>query len=285
MRGHLYILSNRAMPNLLKVGYTTRTVEERIRELSTTGVPGIFVAEFYCEVDNAPALEKAVHSKLSRHRYDKEFFRCNVELAVRAAKIVLLEQGCSVLGSGGRSSHSYITDQEQRAIRIAENALRQQEEERRKKEIEAKNEEERNNKNARDLEQRFIQMASSVNRIIKDNKTEPTAIREIASFFMLMTIVGMSLADEISPTPYNDGVNMAKKLSSADILKIRNLFDVIQELRSKNLWFEAAQKFSKNTLPKDNHLIRFEYGRYDLSDWARGVFHGLGMKFVFEGWR
>lgn len=284
MRGYLYILSNRAMPNLLKIGYTTRTVEERIRELSTTGVPGLFSAEFYCEVDNAPGLEKAIHSRLSSHRYDKEFFRCNVELAVRVSKETLLEQGYSLFGSGGRSSHAYITDQEKTAIQIAENALRQQEAERRKQEIAVKNEKERQNKNAQDLEQRFMQLAPLVNKIIKDNKTEITAIREIASFVMLFTIVGMSLADKLNPTALNDGIDMGKKLSSADILKLRNFFDVMEALRSLNLWSEAAQKYYENTQDKDNCLIKshccgmsYQYGRYDLTDQAAGLFHGLGM--------
>lgn len=278
MRGHLYILSNRAMPNLLKVGYTTRTLEERIRELSTTGVPGIFVAEFYCEVDNAPVLEKAVHSRLSSHRYGKEFFRCNVELAVRVSKEILLENGYSVFRSGGRSSHAYITDQEKTAIKTAENALRQKEEERRKQEIAAKNEEEKKKKKAQDLEQRFMQLAPLVNKILKDNRTEITAIREVASWVMALTVVGAFLVDKLAPTPYNNGIDMAKRLSSSDMLKLREFFGVMQELRSKNLWSETASKYVKNTERKDNVLIGFEYGGYDLSSLAQGVFHGLGMK-------
>jgi hypothetical protein len=280
MRGYLYIFSNRAMPNLLKVGYTTRTVEERIRELSTTGVPGVFVAEFYCEIDNAPGLEKAVHSRLSSHRYDKEFFRCNVELAVRVSKETLLEKGYSVFDSGGRSSHAYITDQEKAAIKAAENALRQKEAERRKQEIAEKNEKEKQKKNAQDLEQRFMQLAPLVNKIIKDNRTEVTAIRGIASFLMLLTIVGMSLADKLDPPAYDDGVNISKKLSSSDILTVRKLFDVMQELRSQNLWSETARRYDENTKGKGNFLICFEYGRYNLSSWAQGVFHGLGMKLM-----
>jgi hypothetical protein len=53
MRGYLYILSNNAMPNLFKIGFTTRTITERIRELSSTGVPvithpQIWSADFGC---------------------------------------------------------------------------------------------------------------------------------------------------------------------------------------------------------------------------------------------
>jgi len=278
MRGYLYILSNRAMPNLLKVGYTTRTLEERIRELSTTGVPGIFVAEFYCEVDNAPVLEKAVHSRLSSHRYDKEFFRCNVELAVRVSKEVLLENGYSVFRSGGRSSHAYITDQEKTEIKAAENAVRQKEEERRKQEIAARNEEEKKKKKAQDLEQLFMHLASLANDILKDNCTKSSTIKEIAGWVLALTVVGILLDDKINPTPYNDGINMAKRLSSSDILKLREFFGVMQELQSKKLWSETASKYAKNTKPKDNFIIGFGYGCYDLSSLAQGVFRGLGMR-------
>jgi T5orf172 domain len=46
MRGYLYILSNSAMPNLFKIGFTTRTIKERIQELPSTGVPGVFEVDF-----------------------------------------------------------------------------------------------------------------------------------------------------------------------------------------------------------------------------------------------
>jgi hypothetical protein len=33
--GFIYILTNKAFPELLKIGYTLRTVEERVQELSS----------------------------------------------------------------------------------------------------------------------------------------------------------------------------------------------------------------------------------------------------------
>jgi hypothetical protein len=64
MRGHLYILSNPAIPNLLKIGYTKRTVVQRIEELMTTGVPGAFEIEFFAEVEHARQLERDIHRKV-----------------------------------------------------------------------------------------------------------------------------------------------------------------------------------------------------------------------------
>ena len=45
------------MPNLLKIGFTTRTLDERVGELSSTGVPTPFEVEFFVEVDYASNLE------------------------------------------------------------------------------------------------------------------------------------------------------------------------------------------------------------------------------------
>ena len=40
--GSVYILTNEAMPDLIKIGCTTRTAEERAQELYTTEVPHPF---------------------------------------------------------------------------------------------------------------------------------------------------------------------------------------------------------------------------------------------------
>ena len=41
----VYILSNEFMPDLVKIGYTSRNPSKRISELFTTSVPGEFKAE------------------------------------------------------------------------------------------------------------------------------------------------------------------------------------------------------------------------------------------------
>ena len=272
MRGHLYILSNRAMPNLLKIGYTTRTVKERMQELSSTGVPGKFEAEFYCEVDNAPGLEKAIHSRLSRHRYHKEFFRCNLELAVRIAKETLLERGYSVFGSGGRSSHIFITDQEKAAMRNAE-------EERHQYEIAASREKDKRDKKINSLEEQFMQLAPPVEKAIRNHcalgKHEP--MKTIAGFALALTGVGILLLDKISPPACDDGLNTARKLPAADVSRVREFFKVVQELRSLDALSAVAEKYFENARPEDRYLICHEYGRYDMSSLVGGVFHGLGL--------
>ncbi len=77
--GCVYILENPAMPDLIKIGYTTRTAEERAKELyeGMTGVPTPFVVAHIENCDEPRKLEAAVHKKLSNYRINnnREFFK------------------------------------------------------------------------------------------------------------------------------------------------------------------------------------------------------------------
>lgn len=78
-KGHVYIITNEAMPGLVKIGRTARTVEHRVGELNTTGVP--FPFEVYAEfaTPNCIELERWVHSQLANCRVNeqREFFVCD----------------------------------------------------------------------------------------------------------------------------------------------------------------------------------------------------------------
>lgn len=76
--GWVYILSTRESPNLLKIGMTTRSVEQRVKEINTaTGVAIPFGVRQCWRVSDPSAAEKLVHDCLDRHRVrtDREFFR------------------------------------------------------------------------------------------------------------------------------------------------------------------------------------------------------------------
>jgi hypothetical protein len=76
--GYVYILSNETMPGLMKIGFTERTVAERISELSAhTGVPSPYKEEASFPVAEPSKIERLIHDSLSpyRHREDREFFR------------------------------------------------------------------------------------------------------------------------------------------------------------------------------------------------------------------
>lgn len=97
-KGYIYILSNPAMPGLLKIGLTMRTVPDRVAELSAaTGVPSAFTVEAYFESSDPPTHEKSVHRKLHKRRVaGKEFFRVRLDEAVECLRAVT---GNSPLGN------------------------------------------------------------------------------------------------------------------------------------------------------------------------------------------
>jgi hypothetical protein len=119
MCGFLYVLSNKSMPGLLKIGYTTRSIEERIRELNSTGVPKSFELEFFCEVNQSAKFERLIHKTLEQYGYGKEFFECSINQAVEAIKIAVSNGNYLVINSGGRASNLYLTDKEMVNIKAA----------------------------------------------------------------------------------------------------------------------------------------------------------------------
>jgi hypothetical protein len=85
LRGFIYVLSHPCMPNLLKIGFTTRQVEERVAELSmATAVPGPFAIEGVFPSSDPEQHELAVHKMLAEVRVEsKEFFKIDLEDAIR----------------------------------------------------------------------------------------------------------------------------------------------------------------------------------------------------------
>ncbi len=90
-RGHVYILSNPAMPGLLKIGFTKGDVNLRARQLRTTGVPRPFKVEAKIHAKYAHGTEAKIHRALDRYREspDREFFRMDTSEAVRVCKVAL----------------------------------------------------------------------------------------------------------------------------------------------------------------------------------------------------
>lgn len=85
--GCVYILSNPAMPGLLKIGFTEATARERAAELSAhSGVPADFVVEYEHPTIAPAALELGVHERLGTMRPNarREFFRISVPNAIAA---------------------------------------------------------------------------------------------------------------------------------------------------------------------------------------------------------
>jgi hypothetical protein len=87
--GWLYVLTNAAMPGLLKIGYTTKTVEQRVQDLSYhTGVPSPFTCVYRGRVPYPAGFEAQVHQLLSEQSFAKEFFRLELTVAIDAIRKV-----------------------------------------------------------------------------------------------------------------------------------------------------------------------------------------------------
>lgn len=97
MEGHVYILVNSALPNLVKIGRTTKNPRERAVELSGTGTPGKFIVAYSVFVNDCIFIEAEMHKYFATQRYssDREFFEVYAPTAidqlVSVAKNFLLE--------------------------------------------------------------------------------------------------------------------------------------------------------------------------------------------------
>lgn len=77
------------MPDVYKVGMTTRSPNARAVELSSvTGVPTPFDVVYYAEVADPTAQEKRVHAALSTYRVNngREFFQADLFTIITAIK-------------------------------------------------------------------------------------------------------------------------------------------------------------------------------------------------------
>lgn len=90
----VYVLINEAMPGYVKIGRTTTSLEQRIRELnSSTSVPLPFTAFYACTVKDAQFVEHQLHDAFDDNRVNprREFFRVAPERVVAALKLAEIE--------------------------------------------------------------------------------------------------------------------------------------------------------------------------------------------------
>ena len=82
--GLIYVLTNPCMPNIVKIGQTTKKdLAQRMKDLFSTGVPAPFVAAASCRVplDQLDKVESALHKAFEKQRVYKtrEFFSVSPE--------------------------------------------------------------------------------------------------------------------------------------------------------------------------------------------------------------
>ena len=77
--GWVYVLTNEAMPGLVKIGFSLKDPTLRAEDLSKeTGIPMPFVVAYKALVVSPREVEHLVHLDLKRDRVNnqREFFRC-----------------------------------------------------------------------------------------------------------------------------------------------------------------------------------------------------------------
>jgi T5orf172 domain len=90
----VYILTNEAMPGLIKIGCTNGESASRIKQLYSTGVPLPFELFYACEVTNCVSVESKLHDAFGDHRLSKgrEFFRIAPERAKAALSLAEIRE-------------------------------------------------------------------------------------------------------------------------------------------------------------------------------------------------
>ncbi len=89
--GIVYVLTNPAIPDLVKIGMTNKeNVEARMKELFNTSVPVPFQCEYACKVIDCAVVEKALHIAFHPYRIhaQREFFEINPEQAIAILKLL-----------------------------------------------------------------------------------------------------------------------------------------------------------------------------------------------------
>ena len=84
---YVYVLTNPSSPHIVKIGMTTRTPEERVKEInSATGVIEEWELHWYIQCGQSMDLEKSVHEYLGefRVRDNREGFKCTPTQAIAA---------------------------------------------------------------------------------------------------------------------------------------------------------------------------------------------------------
>ncbi len=87
----VYVLSNPAMPGLIKIGKTqNEDATIRMSQLYTTGVPFPFDVEFACRVPNPDEVERALHTAFAPQRVNpkREFFKIDAAQAIAILKLL-----------------------------------------------------------------------------------------------------------------------------------------------------------------------------------------------------
>jgi T5orf172 domain len=119
--GYVYLLTNRSMPGIVKIGSSERNPVERAAELFTTGVASPFSVRRVWTVYSSRLVEQQLHRELNQFRVSRsrEFFRLSpakAEVLISSfvggsgeiASEPTLGEECSMLKCNSKASVVYL---------------------------------------------------------------------------------------------------------------------------------------------------------------------------------
>jgi len=91
-RGWVYVITNPAFKDLVKIGYTSKDPWIRAKELESTGMPYQYKVEYEVFCSNPKSIEQRAHQELDFCRQEKEWFKCEAVPAIGTIRHILGEQ-------------------------------------------------------------------------------------------------------------------------------------------------------------------------------------------------
>jgi len=271
-RGLVYVLSNSAMPGLIKIGFTTRTIRERIEELSHTGVPAKFEMEVEISTLDPERLEKSLHIAFKQYHYQKEFFKCDLEGATKIIKNHLASSGIEFHYIRGRATKKYLTEEERYEIEQAKLTRENLEDKKRAEELINEGE---IYEIATKFEPKFSQLLDAVNKSflthqiefknsIKSKFLKRSTWWDVGAAFATLGVSLLPSAILASGANFPDGKFIAKRYTKNEINDLEELYRLVKAARAKTEGdprFDVIDPVLK--LLKDNFDQGKKEGEYD----------------------
>ena len=130
MAGFVYIMSNPAFPNLIKIGKSSKDpTTDRVNELNQTGVPEPFKVEYYAFVEDQGHLEQKIHEfyRSQRPNKNREFFSVDCAEAINTIR--------NMAGNSSQIKYEQVFFASREEIELAR--IEQEKEQRRQEEYQA----------------------------------------------------------------------------------------------------------------------------------------------------
>lgn len=296
MSGIIYVLSHKAIPDLLKIGFTTRSIEERVQELSSTGVPGKYTVELYFQTDDAAQFEMLLHRILREFRYEKEFFKVDIQTVISAVHSLIKENKLNLYKFNGSSSHLAATKEqiaEDRRIRNEkQNRIDEQAKQLRDKYL---------HKTYEELRREFLRLncdplpvsqyeSKQVLKMMRLKQNQENKLKEIEhqknliifedKFADRLANLGLRVNHLLNQTAkpklflvirgysYEDGKRLAVRLKQEDkqlITDFLNIFKTVQNL----FWTEFI--FSHLGIPEHEQNLIIRHDKKEFSEYFKGI--------------